>query len=255
MTFVSNPRRDAHATFAGFVFQVNVTILRWLSLKAGEHLELEAGEDIDLIREVSPAPSRKNERLVEQLKQQPSRSLTLRSTDALEAIANFCDHRRSNPGAKLRFRYLTTTSIGREHDWTGALSAIETWEKVRTGEMDASERVAAIAGIHKFLVSCSQPSTVSDSSWNALTGVLSQPDLSDFAQVIGSFEWAVESGDHAAMEVDVRTILEKSEPPRSPEAARTVYRDLFAFVLRLLCASGDKRLTTESSRRSCRCLR
>jgi|HubBroStandDraft_6_1064221.scaffolds.fasta_scaffold01496_3 hypothetical protein len=245
MTFVSNPRRDAHATFAGFVFQVNVTILRWLSLKAGEHLELEAGEDIDLIQRGVASSGSEDERLVEQLKQQPSRSLTLRSTDALEAIANFCDHRRANPEAKLRFRYLTTTSIGRERDWTGALSAIETWEKVRTGEMDASERVAAIAGIHKFLVSCSQPSTVSDSSWNALTGVLSQPDLNDFAQVIGSFEWAVESGDHAAVEVNVRTILEKSEPPRSPEAARTVYRDLFAFVLRLLCASGDKRLTTE----------
>ena len=157
MTFVSNPRRDAHATFAGFVFQVNVTILRWLSLKAGEHLELEAGEDIDLIQRGVASSESEDERLVEQLKQQPSRSLTLRSTDALEAIANFCDHRRSNPGAKLRFRYLTTTSIGRERDWTGTLSAIETWEKVRTGEMDASERVAAIKqqGIHKFLVSCS----------------------------------------------------------------------------------------------------
>jgi hypothetical protein len=245
MTFVSNPRRDAHATFAGFVFQVNVTILRWLSLKAGEHLELEAGEDIDLIQRGVASSESEDERLVEQLKQQPSRSLTLKSTDALEAIANFCDHRRTNPGAKLRFRYLTTTLIGRERDWTGTLSAIETWEKVRTGEMDASERVAAIAGIHKFLVSCSQPSTVSDSSWNALTAVLSQPDLNDFAQVIGSFEWAVESGDHAAVEVTVRAILEKSEPPRSPESARTVYRDLFAFVLRLLCMSGDKRLTTE----------
>jgi hypothetical protein len=245
MTFISNPRRDAHATFAGFVFQVNVTILRWLSLKAGEHLELEAGEDIDLIQRGVAGSGSEDERLVEQLKQQPSRSLTLRSTDALEAIANFCDHRRTNPGAKLRFRYLTTTSIGRERDWTGTFSAIETWEKVRTGEMDASERVAAIAGIHKFLVSCPQPSTVSDSSWNALTAVLSQPDLNDFAQVIGSFEWAVESGDHAAVEVNVRTILEESEPPRSRETARTVYRDLFAFVLRLLCTSGVKRLTTQ----------
>ena len=45
-------KRDAHATFAGFVFQVNVTILRWLHLQSGQHLELEAGEDIDLQEEI-----------------------------------------------------------------------------------------------------------------------------------------------------------------------------------------------------------
>ena len=45
--------RDAHATFAGFVFQVNVTILDWLELLPGQHLELEAGEDIDLIQEAA----------------------------------------------------------------------------------------------------------------------------------------------------------------------------------------------------------
>jgi hypothetical protein len=67
MTFISNPRRDAHATFAGFVFQVNVTILRWLSLKAGEHLELEAGEDIDLIQRGVAGSGSEDERLVEQL--------------------------------------------------------------------------------------------------------------------------------------------------------------------------------------------
>jgi hypothetical protein len=50
MNFIQISGRDAHATFAGFVFQVNVTILRWLRLHPDQHLELEAGEDIDLIR-------------------------------------------------------------------------------------------------------------------------------------------------------------------------------------------------------------
>jgi len=42
MSFVAIPGRDAHATFAGLVFQVNVTILRWLKLQPDQHLELEA---------------------------------------------------------------------------------------------------------------------------------------------------------------------------------------------------------------------
>src|SRR6266849_10599285 len=46
MTLNTNPRRDARATFAGYVYQVNVSILRWLDLKPSEHLELEAGEQL-----------------------------------------------------------------------------------------------------------------------------------------------------------------------------------------------------------------
>ena len=46
MTFVSNLRRDASPTIAGFVFQLNVTSLRELELLDGEQLELECGEDV-----------------------------------------------------------------------------------------------------------------------------------------------------------------------------------------------------------------
>jgi hypothetical protein len=40
MAFIANPRRDAHATIAGFFYQVNVTLLRWLSLQPSAHLQL-----------------------------------------------------------------------------------------------------------------------------------------------------------------------------------------------------------------------
>ncbi len=92
---VSNPRRDAHATIAGFVFQVNVTLLRWLNLNANEHLELEAGEDIDVIQECAARSGSEDKRLLEQLKRHLRSSLTLTSAEALEAIANFCEHRKA----------------------------------------------------------------------------------------------------------------------------------------------------------------
>src|SRR5271167_3002598 len=95
--------RDAHATFAGFVFQVNVTILDWLELVPGQHLELEAGEDIDLIQEAAALGLNDLSRL-QQVKQLRKKRLTLRSDDALEAIANFCEHRRSKPGQNQEFR-------------------------------------------------------------------------------------------------------------------------------------------------------
>jgi hypothetical protein len=50
MDSLGRPGNDACATIAGFVYQVNVTIQHWLKLGPGEHLELEAGEDIDIVR-------------------------------------------------------------------------------------------------------------------------------------------------------------------------------------------------------------
>ena len=126
-------KRDAHATFAGFVFQVNVTILRWLHLQPGQHLELEAGEDIDLIQ-AAAAKGLEGAHLLEQVKQLRGKRLTLRSTDALEAIANFCQHRSSRTGEKLSFRFLSTTSPSKERQWSGRDNGIVTWEKVRNGK-------------------------------------------------------------------------------------------------------------------------
>jgi hypothetical protein len=41
--------RDAYATIRGYVYQVDLSLLRWLDLEDGQQLELERGEDIDLV--------------------------------------------------------------------------------------------------------------------------------------------------------------------------------------------------------------
>src|ERR1700693_863212 len=110
MTFISNPRRDASATIAGFVFQVNVTILRWLELREDEHLELEGGADIDSVQDSLNVGGSGVTRLLEQIKARSGRSVTLRSEEALEALSNFCSHRVANPTSKLKFRYITTAN-------------------------------------------------------------------------------------------------------------------------------------------------
>ncbi len=51
------PARDASPTIAGFVYQVTVTIQRWLTLSDNEHLEPEAGEDIDIVRGIRAGDS------------------------------------------------------------------------------------------------------------------------------------------------------------------------------------------------------
>lgn len=245
MNFIPIQGRDAHATFAGLVFQANVTILHWLNLKQGELLELEAGEDIDLIQKAVTNRESGSNRILEQVKQLSRRRLTLKHGDALEAIANFCEHRRANSGTKLFFRFLTTTSVGKERGWGEPPHGIETWEKLRTGQLKGQKRERAIEKIHTFLVGCRRPTTVSKASWECLKRVLSQPNYEELSEIIAAFEWATESGDHVEIESGIVTLLEKSDPPHSPDIARRIYQSLFAFVLRLLSTSDQKQLTSD----------
>lgn len=66
--FAVSRDRDAWATIRGFVYQVDVTIRRWIGLGDTDWLELESGEDIDLVTS-AVADEANGERLVEQVKQ------------------------------------------------------------------------------------------------------------------------------------------------------------------------------------------
>jgi len=178
---------------------------------------------------------------VKQLRRQ---RLTLTSADALEAVAHLCEHRKSNPRVNLTFRFLTTTTLGREHRWKGASSAIDTWARIRSGALVGPDRATAIKALRTFLSGCRRPSALSKQSWECLRGILAQPDHTELTELFTSLDWATGSGDHVAIENEILSLLEGSQPMRSPEIARRIYRDLFAYVCRLLTTAGKKQLTT-----------
>src|SRR5437762_7812580 len=161
MPFVSNPARDASDAIAGYVYQVYVTISHWLNLQSSEFLELERGEDLDAIRVSDDHLD--DLRTLQQVRATAA-SLTLRSKNALTAIANFCEHRRSNPGHLLKFRYITTSSVGREQGWALKGSAIELWESVRAGELAGDDETNAVSAIRDFLRQCTRPDGVKTST-------------------------------------------------------------------------------------------
>lgn len=109
-TFNAQPNRSASDTIRGYVYQVDLTNKRWLELKPGEALELECGEDIDLVSYLLGQEQRRNE----QVKHQRG-TVNLRS--AITSIANFIEQRQTNPQTKLRFLYTTTAKIGIEKYW------------------------------------------------------------------------------------------------------------------------------------------
>jgi hypothetical protein len=122
--------RDAWFVIRGYVYQVHTTMLEWLTLAPGYELWLECGEDIDLVQKDLGRPDFGDGRVLQQIKHR-QRAATLRSTDVIGAIVSFFRHARANPDLKLRFRFLTTSKIGREQKSgvPGGEAALEVWEK------------------------------------------------------------------------------------------------------------------------------
>ncbi len=123
--------RDASASIRGYVFQVDRTVERWLRLDANQVLELERGEDIDLVSRMIAAGNAAGAetRLLEQIKHRET-TLTLRTAAAIEALANFHDHRRHNPHEDLRFCFLTNAAFGCEqlNPFPNRIPGIAFWE-------------------------------------------------------------------------------------------------------------------------------
>ncbi len=76
-TFTTQRDRDAWNTIRGYVYQVDLTIERWLNLQPGQTLELECGEDIDIVSRSLTATPEERQRLLEQVKHRVS-SITLK---------------------------------------------------------------------------------------------------------------------------------------------------------------------------------
>src|SRR5437879_4880922 len=102
-SFALRRDRDAWATIRGFVYQVDLSIERWLNLTPGQTLELERGEDIDLISQALISPAEEY-RLLEQVKHRDN-VLTLQTPEVKAALACFVEHWQTNPGSNLIFRF------------------------------------------------------------------------------------------------------------------------------------------------------
>jgi hypothetical protein len=246
---MTRPGNDAYATIAGFVFQVNLTIHHWLQLSEGQYLELEAGEDIDLVRQAADEAEFEPERLFMQPKHHFSDgSVTLRSRDALESIANFCYHRRTYPDWKLRYRFITTLPVGKEQGWAADVSGIQTWEEIRQDRFSPEKTQIGVEAIRKFLRDCNRPKKFPVRSWNCLKSVLNGSDSSELLSVIRTFEWTTEHGNHRQARDAVISALKRLTVDGSRDAAERIFDRLFMAVFSRLSEPGQKVLNSDNLR-------
>jgi hypothetical protein len=245
MAYPRKPERDASAAIAGYVYQVNVTVQRWLNLGPNEHLELEAGEDIDIVRRARADDISEAERDVEQV-HRPARPLTLRSKKARQAIVNFCGHSNAREGVQLRFRFVTTAKAAREAG--AAQPGIVLWESVRNSGAITPDEVAAVEHIRQQLTGGPKPKGVSADEWENFKAILADASPDRLTDVIRSFEWAMEQGDAQFFRTEANRRLSEMRPGQSPAMIVRVFTHLFAYVFGLLSQTGPKVLTADSLR-------
>ncbi len=241
MTFSPQPGRDAQPAIDGYVYQVVATVLAWLNLVDDQHLELEAGEDFDLVERQAASEASDPARTLQQVHKR-SRTITLRSPKTVSAIANFCAHRRTNPDSVLKFRFLSTAKPGREKGWR--IPGIVMWEGIRQIQLSPDEEVSAIERIRDLLQTSKKPRGVSDEGWKSFLEVVTASQSDVFKAVIRAFEWAIETGDSAALETDASRRLSEILPGKSPAVITRAFTHLFAYVFRLLNSKGKRELTT-----------
>ncbi|HMY21492.1 MAG TPA: hypothetical protein PKA58_34460, partial [Polyangium sp.] len=244
MNFAPPRDRDAWGTIRGFVYQVALTIDHWLRLEGDQVLELERGEDIDVITSAFSNGVMEEKRLLEQIKRLEG-TITLNSPEAREALANFVEHRLHNPGTNLRFCFITTAAIARERqprmprDMTG----IEEWENIAAGTSTSSNCLRPVAAIRRLLRNGAKPDKLPPDTWNSYQNYLKRSRLLDFFSLITSFRWSTGQAEPEEVRIGIERSLRKTGVAQNEGQAKEQYNALFVHVFHMLSLKGLKRLT------------
>lgn len=243
---------DAYGAIRGFVYQVDLTVERWLDLGGDEWLELERGEDIDHLSRAFLRDEARNEgdaselrRIMEQVKHL-QRPITLRSASVRAALCNAFEHFRVNANHRLLFRFTTTAAAGREatSPLPGKVSGIHAWEELRQTSDSAAEMPAYQLGIRFLLRARKPPKGVAVVAWRRFQEFVRDAEVAAFAAFVRRFEWSVGAPGSEMRPVQLLNKLIGNGHASSPEEAQALYDRLFVYVFRLLSKSGLKSLST-----------
>jgi hypothetical protein len=239
------PNRDAWGTIRGFVYQVDITILRWLDLKGSERLALECGEDVDRVSPIIDTQE-KIEYFLEQVKYR-DRNITLRSSEAVEAIASFHAEKKLNPGLPLRFRFLSNASPGQEKPRLSltAPSGILLWSELQRNSLSPKDTETAVRGIRNLLQAVPRPEGFNQERWDGFQAFLADCRKNDLLGLIREFEWGLGAGDINEVQTLVRDRLIQSGRAAAGGDVQRKHTHLFVHVIRVLTKPGQKSLTVE----------
>jgi len=244
--FVTERDRDAWAIIRGYVYQVDLTITRWLELQTGQILELERGEDIDLIGQSVTARPEHRTRLLEQVKLR-SKPLTLRTSSAITTLACAVEHRNANPDVKLEFRYTTNATITAERvSLTKPIApALTMWEEIRRGQLSESIETEYLSHILAILKTAECPNGLNSHTWKQFHNFVTRSKNDEFLILIRCFHWSTGELNAEQMGPRIRLSLISLGHARDETMAVEQYQRLFLHVFKVLSRPDTKRLTKD----------
>lgn len=226
---VAQTERQAHASIAGYIYQIEQAILRWISLGADDALYLEGVEDCDLY-----SPQQSSAQLC-QFKARAS-SVSLGRAEIIETLNNFWVAVTANPAVRCELRYVTTSPVVVEqgNPFGVGVSGIALWARAATD--------ATVAGqIRSHLLGRADLSV-------ALRDFLKTGDLAAVqAAFFARITWTTAAPALEALEPEIRRQLVHHGDSRSflVDACDAAYPVLFAFACKACTRAQGRRLTRE----------
>jgi hypothetical protein len=218
--------RQAIAPLRGYVYQIHQTLSAWIALGENDQLYVEIAEDFAT---VARDPGRLNEVLTAtQVKDtRESGSVTLNSSDVLEAIAHLFALQKANSGRVVRLTFLTTSNVGKEIKLPlpSGRPGIAAWQSA-SGTADIEELRAALCV--RF----------TEKDLGAFLRASSNDEF--HAKILNSLTFVCGSGDWKEIEAANRAALStmRNEVKASLEMADRAYDTLFSEVFKAILSDN-----------------
>ncbi len=244
--FIHNPQRDAWKAIRGFLYQVELTVIRWLNLERDTVLYCECGEDIDLVRQVLETDPNSQERLLEQVKVRDR--ITLNSAEALTSLVRFHQAAVDNPNIQIQFRFATTATPGNEQGakFPRGLTGIEAWNALQEEEFSEEEAQKCAEAIRALISRASCPKELQEGVFRQFKEYVASTDSKVFIdEFVKRFEWATGLPDPRKLRDEIQSTLLQQTRAHMPREAQSLAEVLTVYVLRLLTEKEEKRLTVE----------
>lgn len=253
-TFQSNPKRDAYATIKGFLYQIQLTIDRWLNLNPDEVLYCECGEDIDKVKQLMTNSNNKaaEERILEQIKAL-DHNLTLRSAEILTSLARYREHIVKNRSIRLIYWFSTTASPGKERtqnqvsiNFPRNLSGIEAWQVMQgttNPPFNPQEEAIFIQELKKLISTASCPRDFDQDVFLEFKKYIEiNPTNTLINDFIKNFYFTTNLETPQALDERIQQLLISQNRANSSTEAEKLTDTLISYILRFISKKGDKKL-------------
>ena len=237
--------RDAYFVYRGYGYQVDLTIFRWLNLGDGEELQLEFGEDIDIVTRALCAPAEEKLGCWNRSSTLTGK-VTLNTDGVKSAIANAVEHFSANSTLSLQLRFFTNAeaTVERLSPFPKGVGGVQVWERIRKRECSTVDRDRWLAGIRAILQKAKKPNDFNDGNLDPVQRFLKQATQEQLLRLVESIELCAGGPSPSELKNSIRhSLVSRGFSPHRQHAAE-LHARLYLHLFGVLSQPGRKVVTT-----------